>query len=196
MRAPPASVRPRCPCACAGARPRSACSRVARWVRATRRSRAIRAHAALICAPRRRWEAMHRKSLAVVTQLFFAALGGRLGIPMMVAGYLVVAGFLLAYVSAQVYTNSLMEQVSARKRQETVARERIGVLTARYATITSKSRVSRACEGSLGLVESTTAVVRVAIDGATLAEDPPGETVHIDRVLGSDINGLTQVMRR
>jgi len=140
---------------------------------------------------------MHRKSLAVVTQLFFAALGGRLGIPMMVAGYLVVAGFLLAYVSAQVYTNSLMEQVSARKRQETVARERIGVLTARYATITSKSRVSRACEGSLGLVESTTAdVVRVAIDGATLTEDPPGETVHIDRVLGSDINGLTQVMRR
>lgn len=139
---------------------------------------------------------MHRKSLAVVTQLFFAALGGRLGIPMMVAGYLVVAGFLLAYVSAQVYTNSLMEQVSARKRQETVARERIGVLTARYATITSKSRVSRACEGTLGLVESTTAdVVRIAIDGATLAEDPPGETVHIDRVLGSDINGLTQVMR-
>ncbi len=140
---------------------------------------------------------MHRKSLAVVTQLFFAALGGRLGVPMMVAGYLVVAGFLLAYVSAQVYTNSLMEQVSARKRQETVARERIGVLTARYATITSKSRVSRACEGSLGLIESTSAdVVRVAIDGATLPEDPPGAAVHMDRVLGADISGLTQVMRR
>jgi hypothetical protein len=140
---------------------------------------------------------MQRKSLAVATQLFFAALGGKLGVPMMVAGYLVVAGFLLAYVSAQVYTNSLMEQVAARKRQETVARERIGVLTARYATMTSKSRVSRACEGNLGLVESTTAdVVRVAIDGATLREDPPAETVHIDRVLGSDINGLTQVMRQ
>ena len=140
---------------------------------------------------------MHRKSLAVVTQLFFAALGGRLGVPMMVAGYLVVAVLLLGYVSAQVYTNSLMEQVSARKRQETVARERIGVLTARYATSTSKSRVSRVCEGNLGLVESTTAdVVRVAIDGASLPEDPPGQTVHIDRVLGNDINGLTQVMRR
>jgi hypothetical protein len=37
--------------------------------------------------------------------------------------------------------------------------------------------------------------VRVAIDGATLPEDPPAEAVHIDRVLGSDINGLTQVMR-
>jgi hypothetical protein len=140
---------------------------------------------------------MPRKSLAVVVQLFFAALGGRLGVPMMVAGYLVVASFLLAYVSAQVYTNSLMEQVSARKRQETVARERISVLTARYATITSKSRVSRECEGSLGLVESTTSdVVRIAIDGAALPEDPPGEAVHIERVLGADINGLTQVMRR
>jgi hypothetical protein len=140
---------------------------------------------------------MPRRSLAVVTQLFFASLGGRLGVPMMVAGYLVVAGFLLAYVSAQVYTNSLMEQVSARKRQETVARERIGVLTARYATMTSKSRVSRACEGSLGLVESTTAdVVRVAIDGEARTANPPQQTVHIDRVLDSDMNGLTQVMRK
>jgi len=130
-------------------------------------------------------------------QVFFAALGGKLGVPMMVAGYLVVAGFLLAYVSAQVYTNSLMEQVSARKRRETVAREQIGVLTARYATMTSKSRVSRECEGRLGLVESTASdVVRVAIDGARLPEVPPGEAVHIDRVLGSDISGLTQVMRK
>lgn len=140
---------------------------------------------------------MPRKPLAVATQVLFAAIGGRLGVPMMVAGYLVVAGFLLAYVSAQVYTNSLMEQVSARKRQETVARERIGVLTARYATMTSKSRVSRECENQLGLVESTTAdVVRIAIDGERMAADPPGETVRIDRVLGSDINGLTQVMRQ
>jgi len=140
---------------------------------------------------------MSRKSLAVAARVFLAALGGKLGVPMMVAGYLVIAGFLLAYVSAQVYTNSLMEQVSARKRAETVARERISVLTARYATMTSKSRVSRACEGRLGLVESTTAdVVRVSIDGAHLSEDPPGGQVHIDRVLGSDINGLTQVMRK
>jgi hypothetical protein len=140
---------------------------------------------------------MRRNTLAVATQLFFAALGGRLGVPMMVAGYLVFAGLLLGYVSAQVYTNSLMEEVSARKRQEMVARERIGVLTARYATMTSKSRVSRECEGDLGLVESTTAdVVRIAIDGARLPDAPPGETVHIDRVLGSDINGLTQVMRQ
>jgi hypothetical protein len=90
-----------------------------------------------------------------------------------------------------------MEDVSARKRQEVVAREKIGVLTARYATMTSKSRVSRECEGQLGLVESTTAeVVRVVIDGARIPDAPPGDEVRIDHVLGSDIDGLTQVIRR
>jgi hypothetical protein len=140
---------------------------------------------------------MRRSTLAVATQVFFAALGGKLGVPMMVGGYLVIAVFLLAYVSAQVYTNGLMEDVQARKRHEMVARERIGVLTARYATMTSKSRVSRMCEGNLGLVESTTAdVVRVMIDGADLPDSPPSETVRIDHVPGSDIEGLTQVMRQ
>lgn len=140
---------------------------------------------------------MRRNRFAMVAQLFFAALGGKLGTPMMVAGYLVFAAFLLAYVSAQVHTNSLMEDVSARKRQETVAREKIGVLTARYATMTSKSRVSRECEGDLGLVESTTSeVVRVVIDGAPVPEAKPADAIRIDRVLGSDISELTRVMRR
>lgn len=140
---------------------------------------------------------MRRNALADGVQLFFAAMGGRLGAPMMVAGYLVVAGFLLAYVSAQVYTNSLMEDVAARKRNEMVAREKIGVLTARYATMTSKSRVSRACEENLGLVESTTSdVVRVAIDGAPPSDERASEPVRMERVLGSDISSLTRVMRQ
>ena len=140
---------------------------------------------------------MRRNTLAMAAQLFFAAVGGKLGVPMMVAGYLVFAAFLLAYVSAQVYTHSLMEDVSARKRQELVAHERIGVLTARYATMTSKSRVSRECEGQLGLVESTTAeVVRVVIDGERIPGAPPGDEVRIDHVLNSDVDGLSQVMRR
>ena len=53
---------------------------------------------------------------------------------MMVAAYLVVAGFLLARTFPRsVYTNSLMEQVAASKRQETVARERIRCTTWRAA---------------------------------------------------------------
>ena len=140
---------------------------------------------------------MRRNAFSDGIQIFFAALGGKLGAPMMVAGYLVVAVLLLAYVSAQVYTNSLMEDVGARKRREIVAREKIGVLTARYATMTSKSRVSRQCEEDLGLVESTTSdVVRVAIDGAPAPESSRTAAVQIDRVPGSDIGSLTRVMRQ
>ena len=136
---------------------------------------------------------MRRNTLAVASQVFFAALGGKLGAPMMVGGYAVISVFLLAYVSAQVYTNSLMENVSARKRREVVAREKIGTLTARYATMTSKSRVSRECEESLGLVESTTAdVVRVVLDGVDRPEAPRESA----RLLGADADELTQVMRQ
>jgi hypothetical protein len=71
------------------------------------------------------------------------------------------------------------------------------VLTARYATMTSKSRVSAACEEDLGLVESTTRdVVRVAIDGEVLPEPERDANTRADEVLGSDPDGLTQVMRR
>jgi len=141
--------------------------------------------------------ATRRNTLVLTGQFLFDALSGKLGAPMMVLGYLSFAVFLLAYVSTQVYTNSLMEDISARKRHQMAVKERIGVLTARYATMTSKSRVSRECEDDLGLVESTTAeVVRVVIDGTWLQESPPGTGVRVDRVLGSDINGLTQVMRR
>jgi hypothetical protein len=140
---------------------------------------------------------MRRNVLSDGIQIFFAALGGKLGAPMMVAGYLVIAVFLLAYVSAQVYTNSLMEDVGARKRREVVAREKIGVLTARYATMTSKSRVSLRCEENLGLVESTTSdVVRVVIDGASAPQSSDAAAVQMDRVLGSDISSLTRVMRQ
>jgi hypothetical protein len=136
---------------------------------------------------------MRRKNLAIAAQIFFAALGGKLGAPMMVGGYAVIALVLLAYVSAQVYTNSLMEDVSAHKRHEVVAREKIGMLTARYATMTSKSRVSRECEEDLGLVESTTAdVVRVVLDGApdelSSAREPG--------VASADIRELTRVVRQ
>ena len=138
---------------------------------------------------------MRRSTFSDAIHLFFASLGGRLGAPMMVMGYLVIAVLLLTYVSAQVYTNSLMEDVAKRKRRETVARERVGMLTAQYATMTSKSRVSRACEDQLGLVESTTNdVVRVAIEGASPA--PRARSLALGRLPGTDIANLTRVMRQ
>lgn len=142
---------------------------------------------------------MKRKHrVLVVGQFFLDALAGRLGAPMMVMGYVTFAVLLLAYVSTQVYTSSLMENVAARKRDELVLRERIGVLTARYATMTSKSRVSRHCEEDLGLVGATqNDVVRVAVDGPELrADSAPEDPVRVGDVLGADVSELSQVMRR
>lgn len=140
----------------------------------------------------------HRNRVVVVGQFFLDALAGRLGAPMMVMGYVTFAVLLLAYVSTQVYTSSLMENVAARKREELVLRERIGVLTARYATMTSKSRVSRHCEEDLGLVGATQDdVVRVAVDSPALrADSAPEDPVRVDDVLGTDVSELSQVMRR
>jgi hypothetical protein len=139
-----------------------------------------------------------RSAVLVVGQFFLDALAGRLGAPMMVLAYATFAVLLLAYVSTQVYTSSLMEDVAARKREELLLRERIGLLTARYSTMTSKSRVSRHCEENLGLVGATQDdVVRVAIDGPTIdGVAPLDRPVRVDQVLGTDVSTLSQVMRR
>jgi hypothetical protein len=137
-----------------------------------------------------------RNAIGFAGHVFFSALSGRLGAPIMVLGYLSFAVCLLAYVSSQVYTHSLMEDVAARKRDEVALKERIGVLTAHYATMTSKSRVSAACEEDLGLVESTTRdVVRVAVEGASPPLTPPDHD-RVHEALGRDPTGLTQVMQR
>ncbi len=139
-----------------------------------------------------------RNRALMVGQFLLDALAGRLGAPMMVMGYATFAVLLLAYVSTQVYTSSLMEDVAARQREELVLRERIGVLTARYATMTSKSRVSRHCEENLGLVGATQDdVVRVAVDGPGPRDPSRRDTaVRVDDVLGADVSELSQVMRR
>ena len=90
------------------------------------------------------------------------------------------------------YSNWL---IGSRKRREVVARERIGILTARYATMTSKSRVSRECEESLGLVESTSAdVVRVVVEGVARTRPTPANDA-LSRRAGSDVSDLTKVVR-
>lgn len=139
-----------------------------------------------------------RSAVLVMGQFFIDALAGRLGAPMMVLAYATFAVLLLAYVSTQVYTSSLMEEVGARKREALLLRERIGVLTARYSTMTSKSRVSRHCEENLGLVGATQDdVVRVAIDGPALDDGAtPNRSVRVEQLLGNDVSTLSQVMRR
>jgi hypothetical protein len=56
--------------------------------------------------------------------------------------------------------------------------------------------VSRHCEETLGLVGATqNDVVRVAVDARAVAE-PVAAPVRVDQVLGADVSGWSQVMRR
>jgi len=128
-------------------------------------------------------------------RFLFDALSGRLGVPIMVAGYALFALFLLGYVSTQVYTHSLMESIAERKRTRLALEERIGVLTADYATMTSKSCVSRRCEDGMGMVSATMDdVVRVAVGENEFREDTEPSRVRVNEVLGSEMNDLTQVV--
>lgn len=141
---------------------------------------------------------MKRRQVVVAAGRFLLdALSGKLGMPMMVMAYVTFSVFLLAYVSTQVYSSSLMESIAQRKRQKLGLEERIGVLTAQYTTMTSKSRISRRCEGSMGMVGATmNDVVRVAFDDADLPEKDGGPGVRVHEVLGTDMSDLTRVVER
>lgn len=138
-----------------------------------------------------------RNTVSVAGQLLLDALSGRLGVPMMVMGYVTFAVLLLAYVSTQVYTHGLMESVAACKRQQVALEEHVGVLTAEYATMTSKSRVARHCEDDLGLVTATmNDVVRVSVDSRSLESAPPHPVERIGEAIVGDSDDLTQVIGR
>jgi hypothetical protein len=138
-----------------------------------------------------------RRHVAIAAGRFLLdALSGRLGVPIMVMGYVTFSVLLLGYVSTQVYTHSLMESVERRKREELALREEIGVLTAQYATRTSKSRVSNLCEGKMGMVSaSMNDIVRVGIDDGALPASPESKpAIQVEDVLGEDMGDLSQVI--
>ncbi|MDH4036644.1 MAG: hypothetical protein OEX18_05300 [Candidatus Krumholzibacteria bacterium] len=139
---------------------------------------------------------MKRRHVAIAAGRFLLdALSGKLGVPMMVMAYATSSVFLLAYVSTQVYTNSLMETIAEKKRSRQALEERIGVLTAQYTTLTAKSRISRQCEETMGMVSANmNDVVRVAVEGDALPESPVEPRVRVNEVLGTEISDLTQVV--
>jgi C4-dicarboxylate-specific signal transduction histidine kinase len=142
-----------------------------------------------------------RQRLRHVWEFVVDALSGRLGVLMMTLAYASFAVVLLAYVSTQVYTNSLMEDISARKHEEREVKERIARLTARYSSLTSRARVSGYCEGKLGMVQAdATVVTRLSVEGdraaLSSAREFTEDAVSIPDVLGSEIGGLTEVIRK
>jgi len=129
------------------------------------------------------------------------ALTGRLGVGIMVLSYSTCAVVLLVYVSSQVYTYSLMEDVAARGRTERDLKENTGLLTERYANLSSIERISRICETKLGMVPAKTGqLVRVSIDAEwaprrreiEFGDDAGGVPGMTDR----QTDEVTEVMRR
>lgn len=129
------------------------------------------------------------------------ALSGRLGLFMMTFAYAVLGVVLLGYVSTQVYTNSLMERVSAAEVERRRAEEQMGLLMKDYAALVSRQRVAAYCEERLGMIEGDAArITRVRLRGDDDLFGPPAEApsvpVDMPEVLGSNIVGITEAMRR
>ena len=129
------------------------------------------------------------KALQRVTHFATNALTGRLGVLMMVLAYSSFAVVLLAYVSTQIYTSSLMEDISDKQA------------TAQYASRASQERLSRICEDKLGMVTSDTRLVeRIAVEPGKAEFEPYLEftekPIDLHKVLGADIDGITEVMRK
>jgi len=142
-----------------------------------------------------------RTGFKPISQLAFEAVTGRLGVLAMAFSYTLFALVLLGYVSKQVYTSSLMEDVSHRRAQELVLKEEIGMLTSQYASLVSRQRVADYCEGKLGMVEADDRLMtRVAIGDVRLRDHEPLDLVEpavsISDVLGSNIGDLTEAIRR
>jgi cell division protein FtsL len=144
-----------------------------------------------------------RKSriLSETTRFVVDTLTGRKGVGMMVAGYCACAVMLLGYVSTQVYTYSLMEDIYDRERQQRTLKESVGLQTERFAELSSRERIVRICETKLGMVPAATdQLQRVAVDsnwspGGEQSEFE-GESVNLPEMMGRNINELTEVIRR
>jgi hypothetical protein len=140
-------------------------------------------------------------SLKKVAGFVVPVLTGRRGVAMMVAGYSVCAVVLLVYVSAQIYTYSLMEDIASRERQQLGLKEEIGLQTERYAELASKSRISRICETKLGLVQNDAGqLIRVSIDTKWVPGVPDGEfgreSVNLPGLMGRNIDEITKVIKK
>lgn len=129
------------------------------------------------------------------------ALTGRLGVTAMVVGYSACAVVLLAYVSTKVYTYSLMEDISACEREQQVLKEKVGLLTERYAGLSAMDRVTEICEEKLGMVPADAGrLLRVSIDANWSPNGMDGglqgEGVDVPGTVDRSIDEITEVIRQ
>lgn len=68
--------------------------------------------------------------------------------------YSVVAVLLLTYVSAQVYTTALTQNITELKQERHSRKEVLNNLTSDYIALSSRTRVTDYCESVLGMVQA------------------------------------------
>ncbi len=109
-----------------------------------------------------------RNRINRLTTVTIDAFCGRAGAVRMVLAYSVLTVVLLSYVSLQVYTHSLMEDIATRQRQVDDAHDRLCRVAGEYAQLSTRTRVGNICESQLGLREAgLEQVKRVAVSAPT-----------------------------
>lgn len=120
---------------------------------------------------------------------------------MMTLSYASLAVVLLAYVSTQVYTSSLMEEVARRQDERRHMEERIGAMMGDYAGLVSRARVASFCENNLGMIEAdATRMTRVRISPGDRVPSRSDEStldhIEVSEMLGANLLGAPEVRRR
>ncbi len=90
-----------------------------------------------------------------ISSVLIAVLTGnaRIGVTLLV--YVAIAVLLLGYVSAQVYTGVLAQEIAEIKQARSSQREKLNRLTNDYVSSSSRLKVSRYCEDALGMVQAS-----------------------------------------
>lgn len=95
-----------------------------------------------------------------------SALVGQTPLVLTLVVYSALALVLLGYVSAQVYTSVLAQEIAELKRETLHEKENLSRLAGTYVSLTSRERVSEYCEAKLGMVEAKEdRIERVAMRG-------------------------------
>jgi hypothetical protein len=90
---------------------------------------------------------------------------GNAGVPTTIFVVSICALLMLTYVTAQIYSTVLSEQISALESKQLIYREKIHTLTSRYTELASRERVAGYCENVLGMIEADSDNLRrIAID--------------------------------
>lgn len=133
-----------------------------------------------------------------VNRIGAEALAGRRGVAGMILGYSALAVVLLLYVSMQVYTGSLLEDIEKQRRKQEKLQEMIGLRTMHWASLSSRKNVIEICEQKLGLVRADSEdLVSVAVKRYREHEDyTRDEPVGVRELLREAHQELSEVGQR